>query len=57
MQEPSYDAPQGYRPIATFAGELLLTDRRLLFVETQPGPRDRPGAGGTAPRAGGAGPA
>lgn len=33
MQEPSYDDPAGYRPIPTFAGELLLTDRRLLFIE------------------------
>ena len=33
MQEPPYDAPEGYRPIPTFQGELLLTDQRLLFVE------------------------
>lgn len=33
MTEPSYDAPEGYRPIPTYDGELLLTDRRLLFVE------------------------
>jgi hypothetical protein len=33
MTEPSYDAPEGYRPVPTYDGELLLTDRRLLFVE------------------------
>lgn len=37
MQEPSYDAPEGYRPIPTYEGELLLTERRLLFVERSPG--------------------
>jgi len=33
MQEPAYDAPEGYRPIPTYEGELLLTDRRLLFLD------------------------
>lgn len=33
MKAPPYDAPEGYRPIPTYQGELLLTDRRLLFVE------------------------
>lgn len=33
MQEPSYESPQGYQPIPTYQGELLLTDRRLLFVD------------------------
>lgn len=39
MTEPSYDAPEGYRPIPSYRGELLLLDTRLLFVET-----GRPGA-------------
>lgn len=34
MQEQPYDTPEGYRPISTYQGELLLTDRRLLFIET-----------------------
>lgn len=33
MEEPSYDAPEGYRPIPTFQGELAVTDQRLLFVQ------------------------
>lgn len=37
MMEPSYDSPQGYQPIPTYQGELLLTDRRLLFVEQTKG--------------------
>ena len=36
MEEPPYDTPDGYRPIPTYGGELLLTDRRLLFVELPP---------------------
>lgn len=38
MQEPEYDAREGYRPIPTYQGELALTDRRLLFVEQPAGP-------------------
>lgn len=38
MTEPSYDAAEGYRPIPTYQGELILTNQRLLFVE-QPGER------------------
>lgn len=33
MQVPSDDGPNGYEPIPTYSGELLLTDRRFLFVE------------------------
>lgn len=33
MTEQPYDDPQGYRPIPTYHGELVFTDRRLLFVE------------------------
>lgn len=33
MTEQSYDDPQGYRPIPTYYGELVFTDRRMLFVE------------------------
>jgi hypothetical protein len=32
MEEPPYDEAEGYRPIPTYPGELLVTDRRLLFV-------------------------
>lgn len=35
MTEPSYDAPEGYRPIPVYRGELILTDKQLLFVEQQ----------------------
>lgn len=38
MEEPAYDAAEGYRPIPTYPGELLLTDRRLLFIVTPAGP-------------------
>lgn len=38
MEEPPYDENEGYRPIPTYAGELLLTDRRLLFVASTDGP-------------------
>jgi hypothetical protein len=38
MEEPPYDAAEGYRPIPTYPGELLLTDRRILFVVTPAGP-------------------
>lgn len=37
MEEPPYDAPEGYRPIPTYPGELLLTDRRILFVVASEG--------------------
>lgn len=33
MEEPSYDSPEGYRPIPSYRGELALTDRRLLFIQ------------------------
>lgn len=33
MEEPSYEAPEGYRTIPTYRGELAFTDRRLLFVQ------------------------
>ena len=36
MSVPSYDDPEGYRPIPEYAGELAVTDRRLLFVATAP---------------------
>ena len=32
MTEPSYDAPEGYQPIPTYEGTLVLTESRLLFV-------------------------
>lgn len=38
MEEPSYDAPEGYRPIPGYRGELAVTDRRLLFVVLPAGP-------------------
>jgi hypothetical protein len=39
MTEPSYDSPEGYKPIPAYQGELALTDRRLLFVSpTKNGP-------------------
>ncbi len=38
MEEPPYDAAEGYLPIPTYPGELLLTDRRILFVVTPAGP-------------------
>ena len=37
MTEPPYDAPEGYRPIPAYTGELLLTDQRMLFVELPAG--------------------
>lgn len=33
MRIPEYDDPMGYRPVPIYNGELLLTDRRLLFIE------------------------
>ena len=36
MQEPEWDSAQGYRLPPAYAGELLLTDRRLLFVNADP---------------------
>ena len=33
MTEPSYETPDGYQPIEIRQGELLITDRRLLFIE------------------------
>lgn len=38
MEEPRYDPVDGYPSIPTYSGELLLTDRRLLFVVTPAGP-------------------
>ncbi len=38
MEEPPYDEQEGYRPIPTYPGELLLTDRRFLFVVKPAGP-------------------
>ena len=38
MGEPPYDEQQGYLPIPTYPGELLLTDRRMLFVVRSAGP-------------------
>ena len=38
MEVPPYDEVEGYRPIETYPGELLLTDRRLLFVVRSAGP-------------------
>ena len=37
MEEPPY-GDQGYLPIPTYPGELLLTDRRILFVVRSAGP-------------------
>lgn len=37
MEEPSYDAPEGYQPIEVRQGELLITDRRLLWIEANSG--------------------
>ncbi|HEY5762849.1 MAG TPA: hypothetical protein VIS73_06550 [Rhodocyclaceae bacterium] len=36
MQEPEWDSAQGYRLPPAYAGELLVTDRRLLFVNADP---------------------
>lgn len=36
MQEPEWDPAQGYRLPPSYAGELLITDRRLLFVNADP---------------------
>ena len=36
MQEPEWDSAQGYRLPPAYAGELLITDRRLLFVNANP---------------------
>lgn len=33
MKAQPYDTPEGYRPVPTYQGELILTDQRLLFVE------------------------
>lgn len=38
MEEPPYDEAEGYRLIETYPGELLLTDRRILFVVRPAGP-------------------
>lgn len=32
MTEPAYDPTDGYQPIPTYDGELLLTDSRVLFL-------------------------
>lgn len=37
MEEPLY-GEDGYAPIPTYPGELLLTDRRILFAVTSAGP-------------------
>lgn len=37
MEEPPY-GDEGYAPIPTYPGELLLTDRRILFVVRSAGP-------------------